>query len=96
MRRARWIIKPKPESTKPVIYHCISRVVNREFVFETTEKEQLRKFMRMYEVFSGNRVLAYCFMSNHLHLLLEIIPASPEGLTDEELLRRLRAIHSEA
>ena len=96
MRRARWIIKPKPDSPKPVIYHCISRVVNREFVFETTEKEQLRKFMRMYEVFSGNRVLSYCFMSNHIHLLLEIIPASPDGLTDDELLRRLRAIHSEA
>jgi putative transposase len=96
MRRARWIIKPKPESTKPVIYHCISRVVNREFVFESIEKEQLRKFMRMYEVFSGNRVLSYCFMSNHIHLLLEILPAAPEGLTDAELLRRLRAIHSEA
>lgn len=96
MRRARWIIKPKPESTKPVIYHCISRVVNREFVFGSVEKEQLRMFMRMYEVFSGNRVLSYCFMSNHIHLLLEIVPAAPEGLSDEELLRRLRAIHSEA
>jgi REP element-mobilizing transposase RayT len=96
MRRARWIIKPKPESTKPVIYHCISRVVNREFVFESIEKEQLRKFMRMYEVFSGNRVLSYCFMSNHIHLLLEIVPAAPEGISDGELLRRLRAINSEA
>ncbi|MEN9974259.1 MAG: hypothetical protein RLZZ282_265 [Verrucomicrobiota bacterium] len=96
MRRARWIIQPNPESSRPVIYHCISRVVNRDFVFGTLEKEQLRKFMRMYEVFSGNRVLAYCFMSNHIHLLLEVIPAAPEGLTDAELLRRLRAIHSEA
>jgi hypothetical protein len=96
MRRARWIIKPKPESPKPVIYHCISRVVNRELVFGTTEKERLRTVMRSYETFSGNRVLAYCFMSNHIHLLLEITPAPPEGLTDDELLRRLRAIHSEA
>ena len=96
MRRARWIVKPQPEAKKPVIYHCISRVVNREFVFEKTEKEQLRMFMRMYEVFSGNRVLAYCFMSNHIHLLLEIVPFPAEGITDEELLRRLRAIHSEA
>ena len=94
MRRARWIIKP--ESAKPVIYHCVSRVVNRELVLETLEKEQLRTFMRMYETFSGNRVLSYCFMSNHLHLLLEIVPAPPEGLTDQELLRRLRAIYSEA
>jgi hypothetical protein len=35
-------------------------------------------------------------MSNHIHLLLEVVPAPPEGLSDEELLRRLRAIHSEA
>ena len=96
MRRARWVIKPSLESLRPVIYHCVSRVVNREFVFGSAEKEQLRKFMRMYEVFSGNRVLAYCFMSNHIHLLLEIVPAAADGLSDEELLRRLRAIHTEA
>ena len=71
MRRGRWIIKPVPELLRPVIYHCVSRVVNREFVFGSAEKEQLRKFMRMYEVFSGNRVLAYCFMSS----------ASPTGCT---------------
>jgi hypothetical protein len=53
-------------------------------------------FMRMYEVFSGNRVLAYCFMSNHIHVLLEVVPAPAEGLTDGELLRRLRAIWTEA
>lgn len=52
--------------------------------------------MRMYEVFTGNRVLSYCFMSNHIHLLLEVTPAPAEGLSDQELLRRLRAIHSEA
>ncbi len=35
-------------------------------------------------------------LCNHIHLLVEVVPAAPEGLTDEELLRRLRAIHSEA
>ena len=53
-------------------------------------------YMRMYEVFSGNRVLAYCFMSNHIHVLLEVVPPPAEGLTDVELLRRLRANHTEA
>ena len=42
MRRARWIIKPKPESTRPVIYHCISRVVNRDFVFQAAEPSGAR------------------------------------------------------
>jgi hypothetical protein len=31
------------------------RVVSRDFVFEFPEREQLRMFMRMYEVSSGNR-----------------------------------------
>ncbi len=96
MRRARWIIPPRLESLKPVIYHCISRVVNREFVFGDMEKEQLRMFMRMYENFSGCRILAYCFMSNHLHILLEVTPMAGGGLSDKELLKRLRAVHHEA
>ena len=53
-------------------------------------------FMRMYENFSGCRVLSYCVMSNHFHLLLEV-PLMPEGgLADEELLKRLSALYSEA
>ena len=52
--------------------------------------------MRMYEEFSGCRVLAYCFMSNHFHLLLEVPPAPAGGLADAELLGRLRAIYGEA
>ncbi len=102
MRRARWIIPHHPQGLKPVIYHCIARVVDRRFVLGPDEKEKLRTFMRMHEAFSGNRILAYCFMSNHIHLLLEITPpppgsaGSPEGLSDESLLTRLRAIYSEA
>jgi REP element-mobilizing transposase RayT len=97
MRRARWIIAPRLglESVRPVIYHCISRVVNRELVFGAMEKERLRMFMRMYENFTGCRILSYCFMSNHIHLLLEITPRPAGGLSDAELLRRLRAIYSD-
>ena len=79
-----------------MIYHCISRVVERRFAFGPDEKEKLRTFMRMYENFSGNRILSYCFMSNHLHLLLEITPPPAGGLSDEELLARLGWIQSEA
>ena len=52
--------------------------------------------MRMYENFSGNRVLSYCFMCNHIHLLLEITPRPPDGFSDEELLGRMKWIQSEA
>jgi len=62
MRRARWIVPVTSHSARPVLYHCISRVVDRRLVFKADEKEKLRTFMRMYENFSGCRVLAYCFM----------------------------------
>ena len=96
MRRARWVLTVSPESKRPVIYHCISRAVDRQMVFRGNEKEKLRMFMRMYEKFSGCRVLAYCFMCNHIHLLLEVTPAPVGGLSDAELLDRLRAISTEA
>ncbi len=48
-------------------------------VFGPAEKEKFRTLMRMYEDFSGCRVLTYCLMSNHIHLLLEIVPAPPGG-----------------
>ena len=68
MRTARWILEPVPESVRPVIYHCVSRVVDQRFAFKVDEKEKLRTFMRMYENFSGFRVLSYCLMCNHIHL----------------------------
>lgn len=88
---------------KLAIYHITSRVVHRQLLFSPDAKEEFRKFMRMYERFSGCRVLSYCVMTNHFHLLLEV-PPLPEGgeivggvdlgLTEEELLRRLGGLYA--
>jgi REP element-mobilizing transposase RayT len=51
--------------------------------------------MRMYENFSDCRVLSYCVMSNHFHILLEVPPKPKEGITDEELLKRLGFLYSD-
>ena len=96
MRKARWLASWRDSASKPAIYHCISRVVDRRFVFAQRECEAFRMFMRMYENFSGCRVLSYCLMSNHFHLLLEVPPIAEEGLSDEELLKRLGGLYSEA
>jgi REP element-mobilizing transposase RayT len=92
----RWIVPWADSETKPAIYHCISRVVDKRFAFGPDDKEQFRIYMRMYENFSGCRVLAYCLMCNHIHLLIEVPPMPKDGFTDAELLKRLRAIYSEA
>ena len=96
MRRSRWLAPWKDSLEKPAIYHCISRVVDRRFVLGDDEREQFRKFMRMQENFSGCRVLSYCLMSNHFHLLLEVPPMPEGGISDELLLKRLTAIQSAA
>jgi len=96
VRRARWLAPWKDSTERPVIYHCITRVVERRLAFGQEEKEQFRTYMRMYENFSGCRVLSYCLMGNHVHLLLEVPPMAKGGLSDNELLHRLRAIYSRA
>jgi REP element-mobilizing transposase RayT len=96
MRRSRWLAPWKDSLEKPAIYHCVSRVVDRRFVLGVEEREQFRKFMRMQENFSGCRVLSYCLMSNHFHLLLEVPPMPEGGISDELLLKRLGAIQSAA
>ncbi|MCX8495394.1 MAG: hypothetical protein ORN51_04345, partial [Akkermansiaceae bacterium] len=60
MSSKRWLSPWKDSREKPVMYHCISRVVDRRFVFGDEEREYFRMFMRMQENFSGCRVLSYC------------------------------------
>jgi REP element-mobilizing transposase RayT len=91
--RRRWLAPWRDSATKPAIYHVVSRVVERRLAFGGREKERFRRLMRAYEDFSGCRVLAYCLMSNHFHILLEVPPAPAGGIDDEELLRRLGAIY---
>ena len=96
MSSKRWLSPWKDSREKPVLYHCISRVVDRRFVFGDEEREYFRMFMRMQENFSGCRVLSYCIMSNHFHLLLEVPPIAEGGISDAELLKRLSATSTEA
>ena len=79
-----------------MFYHCVSRIVDRRFVLGSEEKEHFRMLMRMQEKFTGCRVVSYCLMDNHFHLLLEVPPMPEGGLTDVELLRRLSALYGEA
>lgn len=72
-------------------YHVMSRVVNRDYILGDEEKEFFRKTMRRLEAFMGVRVLTYCIMSNHWHILLEVPPAGE--LNDSELHRRIHAFY---
>ena len=93
MRKARWLADWSQIDSRPALYHCVSRVVDRQRVLRDEEKERFRELMRRYEQFSGCRVVSYCLMDDHFHLLLEVPPPSPSGITDPELLDRIAAIY---
>jgi REP element-mobilizing transposase RayT len=96
MRKARWLAEWRMAAGKPVLYHVISRVVDRRFALGAEEKEKFRTLMRMQENFTGCRALSYCLMDNHFHLLLEVPPMVEGGISDNELLKRLSAIYGGA
>jgi len=78
---------------KPAIYHCVSRVVDRTFRFGPAEKERFVALMRQWEAFCRVRVLTYCVMSNHFHILVEVPERPAEDPTDEELVAHLGLIY---
>ncbi|MCC6128787.1 MAG: transposase, partial [Acidobacteria bacterium] len=88
MRRARAFLE---EGSQAGFFHCLSRVVDRRFILGDPEKETFRRILRQCETFYGVRVLTYCLMSNHFHLLVEV--PEPQVLTEEEVLRRVSALY---
>ncbi len=75
-------------------YHCISRVVDRRLLFGDKDKAIFRKMMRSLEAFLEVKVITYCFMGNHFHLLLEI--PDREGispLSEEALIGHLKGLY---
>jgi len=88
---------PHYAQSKAVCWHLITRVVDRNFVLQRKEREKMIEIIRNYEFFCGVKVLSYCIMTNHLHLLVEVPPkkkgASVE-ISDDELLARLKRLYS--
>ena len=73
------------------VYHCMTRTVNGEMLFEDREKEMLRKMLWQVADFSGVEILTYCIMSNHFHVLVRV--PEPEDLPDAELMRRYKVLY---
>ncbi len=76
------------------VYHCISRTVNKEFLWDDPAKEIFRKQLWKTAAFCGVEVLAYCFMSNHFHILIRVVTGRSTRLRNDELLERLRNFYN--
>jgi len=73
------------------VYHCMTRTVNGEMLFENREKEVLRKMLWQVADFCGVEVLTYCIMSNHFHVLVRV--PDGEAVSDVELMRRYKVLY---
>jgi putative transposase len=68
-------------------------VVDRRFVLGEEEKAKLVECMRTYERFGGLRLVSYCIMSNHFHILVEVLqrPDAAALPDDAWLVAKVRA-----
>ena len=76
----------------PCHFHCMSRIINKQFLLGAEEKEMFCKLMRKVEAFSGCSVLTFAVMDNHFHILLAENDA--EELSDKSFLDRCHALYS--
>ena len=54
------------------IYHIMMRGINRQRIFEDDEDNRMfLQFLLKYKNQCGYKILAYCLMGNHIHLLMK-------------------------
>ena len=72
-------------------YHLVSRVAHRAFFFDAEEKRRFVEMMMRAAFFSGVKLLGWCVMSNHFHILIFLPEEQP--LTDEQVLERVKGLY---
>jgi putative transposase len=80
-----------PAADHEAIYHCMTRTVNGEFLFDDPAKETLRKQLWQIADYCGVRILTFAILSNHFHVLVRVPKLS--RLEDDELLRRYAVLY---
>ncbi|MFV0336674.1 MAG: transposase [Chthoniobacterales bacterium] len=101
MRQARILLHRRGDSSDKAFaceqdgyYHCISRVIEKRFIFDDEEKTYFYYLMRRLERFTGVEIVTYCLMSNHFHLLLRVpAPGKLAPFSLSELERELKILH---
>ena len=68
-------------------YHVISRTVGGEFLLGDVEKEKLLSIIKHFSSMYFVKVIGYCIMDNHFHLLVKT--SSLDEVTDSEVKERL-------
>lgn len=75
----------------PAYYHCMSRAVNGERLFDDEAKEVWRRQLWKSALFHEVRIVNYCLMDNHFHVLVGIDPVAE--LSDRQWVAKLQAFY---
>ena len=81
-------------------YHVMSRTCGGEVFFDDVEKEALKRLIWRLADFCGVKLVTYCIMGNHFHLLVEVPKkdtwlerfSGPQG--EEKLMEHLAILYS--
>jgi REP element-mobilizing transposase RayT len=80
-----------PAAEAEAVYHCMSRTVNGERLWDDVAKEVLRDQLWRVADYCGVQVVTYTILSNHFHVLVRV-PQRQE-VSDNELLRRFKVLY---
>ena len=76
-------------------HHLVSRIAHRVYFLKDEERSDFLEMVRRSAEFTGVRLLGWCVMGNHFHLLVYL--PEPEALDECEVLRRygiLKGVHA--
>lgn len=80
-----------PPIESNAFYHCVTRTVNGEWLFDDVAKEVLRRQIWQVSDYCGVNLVTYTILDNHFHVLVEVPRWEP--ISDAELLRRYHVLY---
>ncbi|WP_300668294.1 transposase [Desulfoluna sp.] len=81
----------RTDSGQQTVYHVISRTALDGLPFKHAEKDELVRVIQRFSKIYAVDVLGFSAMSNHFHLLVEVIPE--HLLLDDEVKRRFMLLY---
>ena len=75
------------------VHHLVSRIAHRVYFLKDEERNDFVGMMRRVAEFCGIKLLGWCIMTNHFHILA-YLPFSEE-ISDEEIIRRYHVLKGE-
>lgn len=75
------------------VHHLVSRIAHKVYFLKDDERKDFLEIVRRTAEFAGIRLLGWCVMGNHFHLLVYL--PRPEVVDEGEILRRYGILKGE-